>query len=74
MTSICVIKMIDNHLYIYMYIPTTRLNKEKHNRKGSKYRVYMYPFNSNSIGTNVLSLPQINVVLQLCSIFLQYII
>jgi len=36
MTSICVIKMIDNHLYI----PTTRLHKEKRKRKGSDYRVY----------------------------------
>jgi len=38
MTSIGVIKMIDNHLYI----PTTRLHKEKRKRKGSDYRVYTF--------------------------------
>jgi len=36
MISIGVIKIIDNHLYI----PTTRLHKEKRKRKGSEYRVY----------------------------------
>jgi len=39
MTSIGVIKMIDNH----PYVPTTRLYKEKSKRKGSEYREY--PFN-----------------------------
>jgi len=40
MTSISVINMIDNHLYIH----TTRLHKEKRKRKGTDYRVY--PFKS----------------------------
>jgi len=44
MTSIGVIKMIDNHLYI----PTARLHKEKRKRKGSEYQVYT-PLNKGKI-------------------------
>jgi len=40
MTTIGVIKMIDNHLDI----PTTRLYKEKRKRKGSEYRVYPFKY------------------------------
>jgi len=38
MTSIGVIKMINNHLYI----PTTRLYKERRKRKGSEYKVFLF--------------------------------
>jgi len=49
MTSIGVIKMIDNDLYI----PTTRLHKEKRKRKGSEYNVK----SSSEAGLGFLKLP-----------------
>jgi len=49
--------MIDNHLYI----PTTRLHKEKHKRKGSEYRIY--PFNDVS-SANILAVSNIVYIYQ----------
>jgi len=47
MTSIDVIKMIDNHLYI----PTTRLHKQ--NAKGKGLNIELYPFKAK--GTAIMA-------------------